>query len=481
VAMAAAIALLGAWAILPGAHAASAAPAFAAALLGLVRTVLTVRENIELFQSRREALTDELTGLANRRRLLRALEVALSAPGGACSLMLVDLDGFKALNDSLGHAAGDRVLAVVGARLRRAVGESGLVARLGGDEFAVLLVGRGDAEPVAQVLHAAIGRPLPMAGHPAVGASIGIASAPEHGDHPAILLREADLAMYSAKRTDVATAVARRPPAPTMAPDLRRALEHGELELHVQPQARLRDHVVTGVEALIRWRHPERGLLPPAAFLSVVEEAGLMRRLTAYVLDAAVAHARAWAGDGMPVPIAVNVSAEDVLDPDFPGHVRRRLAEAGLAPELLRLEITETALMADPERANEGLAALRRAGVQVALDDFGTGYSSLAALRWLELDELKIDRSFVRELAAGGPDAAIVRATLALARTFGLRVVAEGIEDEATWDALVQLGCDVAQGYWLARPMPADELPRWLVARALVGDARRTRAPARVS
>jgi diguanylate cyclase len=478
IAMAGALSLLGSWAILPGAHFAAAIPAYAAALLGLGRTMLTVRENLQLVESRREALTDELTGLANRRRLLRALDAALAAPGGACTLMLVDLDGFKALNDSLGHAAGDRVLAVVGARLRRAVGESGLVARLGGDEFAVLLAGPGDAEPVAQALHAAIARPLPLAGGPAVGASIGLASAPAHGDHPSTLLREADLAMYAAKRTGAATAVAQRAPAGTMAPELRRALDHGELELYVQPQARLADHAVGGVEALIRWRHPERGLLAPAAFLTAVREAGLMRRLTGRVLEAALHHARAWAQDGTPIPISVNVSAEDVLDPDFPGHVRRLLDDAGLPPALLRLEITETALMADPERANDGLAALRRAGVEVGLDDFGTGYSSLAALRWLELDELKIDRSFVRELAGGGPDASIVRATLALARTFGLRVVAEGIEDEATWDALARLGCDVGQGYWLARPMPADELPRWLVARALVSDAGRRRPAA---
>ena len=183
-----------------------------------------------------------------------------------------------------------------------------------------------------------------------------------------------------------------------------------------------------------------------------------MRRLTARVLEAAVAHARAWADDGAPIPVAVNVSAEDVLDPDFPGHVRRLLAEGGLPARLLRLEITESALMDDPERANEGLAALRGAGVEVALDDFGTGSSTLAALRRFELDELKIDRSLVR-------DAAIVRATVALARTFGLQVAAEGIEDEATWDALARLGCDAAQGSWLARPMPADELPRWMVAR----------------
>jgi diguanylate cyclase (GGDEF)-like protein len=458
-------------------HAASALPAVGALLLGLVRVVLTYRENLQLAASRREALTDDLTGIANRRHLLRELHAALTPSDdgtlAGSTLMLIDLDRFKDLNDTFGHAAGDDALAEVAARLRRAAGQA-LVARVGGDEFALLLEGtdRGAALDMAAAVQRGLLPPFAVGGrHGTIGASIGIAMAPDHAIHAADLLRCADVAMYEAKRAGAGTRVSSAAGAGALAAELRRALDGGELELHYQPQAEMESHRICGVEALVRWRHPQDGLLAPGAFLPAIREAGLSRRLTLQVLEAALAQARAWDAEEIDVPIAVNVSADDVLDPHFPAEVEQLIQEAGVAPQRLRLEITETAPVADLALAGTALRRLRAAGVAVALDDFGTGYSSLSYLRQLDLDELKIDRSFVAGATADPAAGAIVRATVDLAHTLGLRVVAEGIEDAHSWQLLEALGCDVAQGYLLARPMPADELTTWLRGRTLVRTA----------
>jgi diguanylate cyclase (GGDEF)-like protein len=458
-------------------HPEYALPAVAALLLGLVRAVLTHRENLQLAASRREALTDDLTGIANRRHLLRELQAVLTpTDGGAVAgstLMLIDLDRFKDLNDTFGHAAGDAALTEVAARLRHAAGHA-LVARVGGDEFALLLDGtdRSAALDMAAAVQRSLLPPFAVGGrHGTIGASIGIAMAPEHAAQPADLMRCADVAMYEAKRAGAGTRVSSSTGAGSLAVELRRALDGGELELHYQPQAEMASHRICGVEALVRWRHPQQGLLAPGAFLPAIREAGLSRRLTLQVLEVALAQARAWDEHQIHVPIAVNVSADDVLDPHFPAEVEQLIQEAGVAPQRLRLEITETAPVADLALAGTALRRLRAAGVAVALDDFGTGYSSLAYLKQLDLDELKIDRSFVTGITADPAGGAIVRATVALAHTLGLRVVAEGIEDAQSWRMLETLGCDVAQGYLLARPMPADELTTWLRGRTLVRSA----------
>jgi diguanylate cyclase (GGDEF)-like protein len=458
-------------------HPESALLAVGALLLGLVRVILTHSENLQLTASRREALTDDLTGIANRRHLLRVLQAVLTpSDGGATSgstLMLIDLDRFKDLNDTFGHAAGDEALAEVAARLRRAAAGA-LVARVGGDEFAILLDGtdRSAALDMAAAVQRALLPPFAVGGrHGTIGASIGIAMAPEHAEHPADLMRCADVAMYEAKRAGAGTRVSSSAGAGSLAVELRRALDGGELELHYQPQAEMASHRICGVEALVRWRHPQDGLLAPGAFLPAIREAGLSRRLTLQVLEVALAQARTWDEHEIHVPIAVNVSADDVLDPHFPAEVEQLIAEAGVAPQRLRLEITETAPVADLALAGTALRRLRAAGVAVSLDDFGTGYSSLAYLKQLDLDELKIDRSFVCDVTGDPAGGAIVRATVALAHTLGLRVVAEGIEDAQSWRLLETLGCDVAQGYLLARPMPADELTTWLRGRTLVRTA----------
>jgi diguanylate cyclase (GGDEF)-like protein len=475
--MAAAAGLLGWTAVLGLHHPEAAVAALGALLLGLIRVVLTHRENLALAASRREAITDELTGLANRRHLLRrideALEPAAAGEPAPAALMLIDLDRFKELNDSLGHQAGDQLLTAFAGRLRRAVDHAGLAARLGGDEFAVLLPGarRTDALDVAARVHRALARTFAVAGGDAhIAASVGIALALDRGDTPAALLRRADLAMYEAKRGATGTHVSTPADGGGSGPAarLRRAIEAGEMEMHYQPQGELPSGGVVGVEALIRWRHPERGLLVPAEFLPALRDAGLMRRLTHTVIAQALEQAGRWAAGGLVVPIAVNVSAEDMLDPGFAVEVEELLACSGVPADRLRIEISENAPMADLDLVRATVRRLRAAGVEVALDDFGAGYSALAYLRQLEFDELKLDRSLVAGIAGDADGTAIVGAVVELAHTLGLRVVAEGVEDAESWRLLATLGCDVGQGFYLGRPVAPEELAPWLAGRPLL-------------
>ncbi|HET8615062.1 MAG TPA: EAL domain-containing protein [Actinomycetales bacterium] len=431
-------------------------------------------------ESRRQATHDDLTGLANRKGLLAETRRVLAQTqwqGSRSALLMLDLDRFKEVNDALGHPVGDEVLRRVAERLKAALRPDDLVARLGGDEFAVLLrTVRDDqtALEVADRLSAALDERLEINGQLIdVEASIGIAIAPEHGIEYEALMSRADIAMYQAKEDRTGSQVydARRDASSSsrlgLLGALRQALGNDELELHYQPKARLVDGSISGVEALVRWRHPVRGLVPPDEFVPVAEQSGLMHRLTDTVLDLALRQVGEWDDCGLAVPIAVNVSFRDLLDDQLAERLARRLADQALAPELITLEITERVLTSDMDRARRTLDALRALGVRLSLDDFGTGWSSLRLLRELPVSEIKIDRSFVSRVAVDDEDATVVRALVSLAHGLGLGVVAEGIETPVTWSTIAELGCDAAQGWHIARPMPADAATAWLADRLL--------------
>jgi diguanylate cyclase (GGDEF)-like protein len=459
------------------------ASALAVALAGAalatvtVRSVLSFRELRLLALTRREALTDELTGLANRRALLRELASVCESDAPGAALLLCDLDGFKEFNDTLGHEAGDELLREAAERIARAVGRSGRAARLGGDEFAVLVTGAGAAEALALAarLRGELAAPLPVAGiEVRVDASIGVALLPEHSPHAAGLLRRADVAMYEAKgqRTGVelydATRDLHSRERLVLATELRAAVEAGNLEVHFQPKVEVGTGRVVGAEALVRWPHPERGLLYPDAFLPAAEQAGLMRTLTLVVLDRALAACGRWTAAGRELGVAVNLSASNLLDASLPDEVAARLHAHGVAPHQLTLEVTEGVILANPRRSGEVLAAVRALGVAVSLDDFGTGHSSLSHVKRLPVDELKIDRTFVIDLTADPTDRAIVASIVRLAHSLGLTVTAEGVEDEAALQVLRGEGCDLAQGWLFSRPLTEAAFAEWLQARALI-------------
>jgi diguanylate cyclase (GGDEF)-like protein/PAS domain S-box-containing protein len=426
-----------------------------------------------------QATHDALTQLPNRELLLRRLDQALATGtrlGENTGLLIVDLEKFGAVNSALGRAAGDQLLAQVGPRLLPATLRSrDLVARLSRDEFAVLLPGV-ESVPVAievgERMLGALGTPFAVDGTRIdVGASIGIAVAPEHGGDAAQLLQHADTAMYEAKEADTEVAVY-RPDLEDRAlaqfgllGELRRALDQHELVVHYQPKVDVATGSWASTEALVRWQHPQRGLVPPGDFIPLLETSGLINRLTDYVLDAAIAQVRRWADRGIRVPVAVNLSARSLHDHTLPGRVMAALVRHGVPADLLCLEITETAIMHDPESALEVLSEFVYAGIGLSLDDFGTGYSSMSYLQRLPVGELKVDRTFVMGLARARADRALVRMAIDLGHSMGLKVVAEGVEDAETLAQLHGLGCDVAQGYYLGRPMPAADVDRWFDAR----------------
>ncbi|WP_107500597.1 bifunctional diguanylate cyclase/phosphodiesterase [Streptomyces sp. sk226] len=446
-------------------------PLFAVPLIALDSTLWIARARAE------EQLRDPLTGLPNRQWLLErtwsALEDAESI-GTRSALVLIDLDRFRAVNDTLGHLAGDRLLLQIAERLRLALPRGAEAARLGGDEFAVLLPhtdSTTSAQQVARHLVAELSSPLDLDGLTLVlEASAGVAVYPDHALDAEGLLRRADVAMYQAKRdrTGVEVYESKRdsntPDRLGLLGDLRRALDAGEVELHYQPKVRF-DGQVAGLEALVRWVHPERGRVPPDEFIAIAESSGLMPHLTEYVLETALAQVARWRAQGLCVPVAVNVSPRDVHTPGFAGSVAARLARHGVPAGALQLEITEHVLLEDPQRAADTLAGLTAHGVKMSLDDFGTGYSSLVHLRRLPVSELKIDRSFVARLAVDHEDAEIVRCTIDLAHSLGLVVVAEGVEDDETWERLRNLRCDAVQGWLVAAAMPPLETTAWLRAR----------------
>ena len=443
-------------------------------LAALCRTAITFREVRAFNEVKEQAHTDELTGLPNRRALLEAARVVLTTASARrpAALLLLDLDGFKEINDSLGHTAGDLLLRLIGPRLQPALRPGEVLARLGGDEFAVLLpdAGLDEAQERAERLRKLILQPFTLEDirlH--VGVSIGVATAPVPAATVQEMLRCADVAMYAAKAAREGVHVYVPDPhggsgdrLRTME-ELRTALDNtDQLVVHLQPQIALTDGRVVGAEALVRWNHPTRGLLSPGELLPAAEQAGLLRPLTDLVLDLALtATARWW--PHQQVPVSVNLSAANVNDLDLPGKVAAGLARHGLPPRALTLELVEDTLMADPERGRTVLGELRLLGVRTSIDDYGTGYSSLAYLRHLPADELKLDRSLTADVDHDRRAAAIVQHTVALAHDLGLRLVAEGVEDAATGAALARLGCDIAQGYAIARPMPVDDFLRWLV------------------
>jgi len=428
-----------------------------------------------------QALHDALTGLPNRRLLYDRLEQALLAAGRAgvsLALLLLDLDHFKEVNDTFGHHHGDLLLCEVGARLAGLLRGVDTVARLGGDEFAMIL-GESDAagaERVAGQVRIALEAPIMIEGQALHAAgSIGVVVAPEHGDDAHTLLRRADVAMYAAKSSKAGHVI--YAPAQdrhnrqrlTLIGDLREAIAGGALALPYQPQVAptsmpfdARGGRVLGVEALVRWRHPRLGVIAPSEFIPLAERSGLIKPLTEWVVGEALRERLAWARYGIPAPVSVNLSAWSLHDPELASMIDGLLRKYGAPSDWLRIEVTEGTLMGDVTRALAVLADLVALGVRVSVDDYGTGYSSLAYLKRLPVDELKIDRSFVRDLSEDEADAAIVRSTVALGHALGLRVVAEGVEDEEVWRALGKMGCDVVQGYYVCRPLSAPRFRRWL-------------------
>lgn len=422
-----------------------------------------------------QAAHDPLTGLANRVLLRRRIEASLSdvTADRPLALLMLDLDRFKDVNDTFGHHYGDRLLQEAALRLTDTIGADGTVARLGGDEFAILLpaTSAAQAEEAAVRIGAALRAPLELDGYVLeVSASVGLSVAVSPLDDADILLRHADVAMYAAKRNGSDWA-AYAPEQERNTPDtlaliveLRHAIEHGGLVLHYQPQIEITTHRVVGVEALARWPHPQRGLVPPDEFIPLAEHTGLIRGLSSWVLQAAVAQARVWQAAGIDLPVAVNLSASNLQDSTLPDTIGALLHEHGLSADRLQVEVTESAVMVDRDGAVAVLTRLRALGVRVAVDDFGTGHSSLAYLKELPIDEVKIDKAFVRHLANDPRDRAIVGAIVGLAHELGLSVVAEGVEDQATWDVLDRASCDIVQGYFVSRPISAVNLAVWLSA-----------------
>jgi len=450
-----------------------------------VATDVTERQRLEE-ELRHCARHDALTGLPNRtvlhERLREALGVGRDDAGvddagvePTLALLLLDLDGFKEVNDTLGHAHGDALLQQVAARLTQAVRPVDMVARLGGDEFALVVpvANAVGAEAVATALGIALEAPFLVEGHTLhLGASIGIALGPAHGRDGATLLRHADVAMYAAKRGGGGGYAVYAPAQDAALParlsliaDLRRALAEGALVLHYQPQVAVDSGRVVGVEALARWPHPTHGFVPPDQFIPLAEGMGLIGALTDWALDTALRQCRVWRDAGHALVVAVNLSAATLHDPRLPATIARLLRAHGIPAGSLRLEVTESALMADPARAGVVLAGLAEMGVGISVDDYGTGYSSLAYLKRLPVDELKIDRAFVRNLTTDEADRTIVASTIGLGHSLGLTVVAEGVEDAVAWATLAMLGCDAVQGYHLGRPMPAAAMEAWLSER----------------
>ncbi len=448
----------------------------------LVPAVARELKEAELRQEQRRAeqsiqhlaYYDTLSDLPNRTLLQDRLQQAILAArrdNKSLALLVMDLDRFKEINNILGHHFGDLVLQQVGPRLREVLRESDTIARLGGDEFAVLLLSIGldgailTAEKILRhFLSPFVVDCLSLE----VGTSIGIALFPEHGDDANTLLRRADMAMYEAKQQSTGYAVyspqheRHNSSHLILMGDLRHAIDRNELFLQYQPKIDLRNRSIIGVEALVRWQHPSRGTVPPDQFIPLSEQGGLIKPLTLWVLKAALSQCHAWHQAGLKLSVAVNLSARNLQDPQLPDQVARLLQAYDLGPGWLHLEITESVIMADPARAMEILNQLSKMEVHLSIDDFGTGYSSLGYLKKLPVDEIKIDKSFVKEMAVEEDDAMIVRSTIDLAHNLGLTVVAEGVETQEIYDRLIALGCDAAQGYFLSRPISPADLLAWL-------------------
>lgn len=422
----------------------------------------------------RLAYYDPLTGFPNRVLLQERLGEEIRSgrkEQKMVALLLLDLDRFKEINDTLGHHCGDLLLQEVGSRLRSALWTRDLVARLGGDEFAVLmpLAEANDAARVAEKVLKTLELPFVIDALPVVvEGSIGIAICPDHGETAEALIRRAEVAMYGAKRGGSGWALydpkydRHSPRRLALMGALRQAIEGDQLLLHYQPKVDLKTRRVVGVEALVRWQHPEYGFIPPDQFIGPAEQTGLIRPLTLWVFGAAQRQCAHCRRTGREMDMAMNISARNLHDLRLPDQIAELLQACDVPPGRFEMEITESAIMADPSRALEALTRLRGMGIRFSIDDFGTGYSSLAYLQKLPIDAIKIDKSFTMNMATSKDDAVIVKSTIDLAHDLGLQVVAEGVENQETLDRLTSLGCDAAQGYHISRPLPPAEMLRWL-------------------
>jgi diguanylate cyclase (GGDEF)-like protein len=441
----------------------------------IMTTMVSRRLDAQNAALQHQATHDSLTGLPNRallhERLAEALKTA-DASGRSVSLVMMDLDRFKEINDTLGHHVGDRLLQAIGERLRKVLWGSDTVARLGGDEFALLLPladGSHTSQVVNKVLHA-IAEPFVIEGMSlVVEASLGIAVYPDDSKNVVELNSHADVAMYQAKHRGVRLALYDAEQDPhslarlTLMSDLRHASERNELSLHYQPKIDVRTQRIVGVEALLRWQHPHHGMVPPDTFIAQAEQTGIIKPLTDWILNEALRQCAEWNAAGLPLSIAVNLSARVIQDPQLPAQVASMLERHAVGADQLALEITETAIMNDPVRATQVLTELDAMGVRLSIDDFGTGYTSLAQLKRLPVDEVKIDRSFVLNMLRDANDAMIVQSIIDLAHNMNRSVVAEGVESKKILDALTELECDITQGYYFSKPLPASALRQWLM------------------
>lgn len=444
-------------------------------MIGIAVLALSLRRAVSYQRNlRRQALTDELTGLPNRSLLRdRLTQEALKADRGGSkfAVILLDLDRFKEVNDTLGHHRGDELLQTLSLRLQALMRQTDTLARLGGDEFAVLMPhtdGVMAASVVAERMAEAFSENFVISGIPVhVGVSMGIAVFPDHGRDVETLLQHADVAMYRAKQSGLdftAYAVEQDPHDAgllALVAELRGAIDSNQLELHYQPKYRLTgpgDPTIEGVEALVRWNHPTRGLIPPNDFIPIAERIGLIRPLTSWVLDTGMHQVRVWHDRGLSLTMAMNISPRNLTDAYLLSDIEDALRRSGANPNYVMLEVTENSFMSDPTKSIQALEDVRRLGISVSIDDFGTGYSSLSYLRHLPVNEVKIDRSFIQDLVGDTAAQSIVHATIELAHSLGFTVVAEGVEDQASLTHLRGMGCDLAQGFHLCRPLPAHEL-----------------------
>jgi diguanylate cyclase (GGDEF)-like protein/PAS domain S-box-containing protein len=430
----------------------------------------------EIVALRHQAMHDGLTDLPNRMMLFDRLADALEAArsdGRLIALLLMDLDRFKEVNDTFGHHFGDVLLKQVAFRLRNQLHVDDTVARLGGDEFAIVLTSALDANAVAMTARRILNslqQPFVVEGQVLeVGASIGIALYPQHGSDARTLMRRADVAMYATKQSNAGFTFHERDEQESRVPDqlsliveMRTAIERNEFELYYQPKQHLHSGLITRVEVLLRWNHPRRGLLMPVSFVPIAERTGLIKPMTDWILDKALQQCREWQDEGAPIHVAVNVSAKSLLEETLPSKVQAVLDKWNIDPRFLKIEITESSIMADPAHALAIMSMLQSMGVRLSVDDFGTGYSSLTHLRELPIDEIKIDKAFVMGMLTSDADAAIVRTVIDLAHNLGKQVCAEGVEDAETLRRLEEMGCDLAQGYFISRPVPAATLMTWL-------------------
>lgn len=451
----------------------------------LAKTIDLMREHVGEREDEilKLAYADTLTELPNRALFDDRLNQTVmqgQRRQEAFAVVILDMDRFKYINDVLGHESGDFVLKEVASRLKLTLRKSDTVARLGGDEFALLLqdVTEQDILSAVDRIAGAFEHPVTLNNQPIdIGCSIGIAKYPEHGEDASTLLRRADMAMYSAKRSDTVFAFydpncdEHREEHLSLLSEIKRAIEKDELQLFFQPKVTFDDSSILSVETLLRWQHPKRGLIPPDEFIPFAEQTGAIRLITRWLIAKATVQAKSWADQGLMVKMSLNISARDLLDSDFSSYIKKRLDENEVDPAMICMEITESALMEDPIKARRTVEELHQLGLSISIDDYGTGYSSLAYVKNLPVNELKIDREFIKNMLENKEDVAIVRSTIELGHNLGLKVVAEGIEREEEMQMLKDFGCDQAQGYLISKALTASDMEAW-IAKNLPGDDR---------